>query len=94
MCDQRGVPVWCGGKSETNIGRAANVALASLPNFKLPNDISASDRYYRQDIAEPGFVLADDSTLIVPTEPGLGIHVDLERVTATCQRHLSLPAES
>jgi O-succinylbenzoate synthase len=55
LCSERGVPVWCGGMLETNVGRAANVALATLPNFALPGDISASARYYRQDIAEPNF---------------------------------------
>ena len=82
LCLQKGVPVWCGGMLETNVGRAANVALATLPNFALPGDISASARYYRQDIAEPNFVLNDDSTLSVPTEPGLGVCVIPERLAA------------
>jgi len=84
LCRERGVPVWCGGMLETNIGRASNVALAALPNFSLPGDISASDRYYAEDIADPPFVLNPDSTLDVPTEPGLGVkvnHKNLERFT-------------
>lgn len=92
LCADRGVPVWCGGMGETNIGRAINVALASLPNFALSNDIGASARYFQQDIAEPGFVLGDNSTLVVPTEPGLGVQVDLTRVAAARLRHLTLPA--
>jgi O-succinylbenzoate synthase len=73
LCLERGVPVWCGGMLETGIGRAANVALASLPNFVYPADLSASDRYWRRDLTEP-FVL-DGSQLHVPTGPGLGITV-------------------
>ncbi|HEX8918766.1 MAG TPA: o-succinylbenzoate synthase [Chloroflexota bacterium] len=76
LCLSRGVPVWCGGMLETNIGRAHNVALASLPGFSLPGDISASARYYEHDIAGPGFDLNEDSTITVPGRPGIG--VDLE----------------
>jgi O-succinylbenzoate synthase len=90
LCRERDVPVWCGGMLETNVGRAANVALATLPNFSLPGDISASARYYRQDIAEPNFTLNDDSTLSVPSRPGLGVDVILERVAAVRLRHLVL----
>jgi O-succinylbenzoate synthase len=66
-----GVPVWCGGMLETGLGRAANVALAALPNFTLPGDTSASDRYWREDITPP-FRL-EDGHLEVPTGPGLGV---------------------
>lgn len=76
LCLDRGVPVWCGGMLETGIGRAANVALASLPNFTFPADLSASDRYWRRDLTEP-FVL-EGSQLRVPTGPGLGVHVDTD----------------
>ena len=76
LCQARGLPVWCGGMLETGIGRAGNVALASLPNFTLPGDISASNRYYAEDIAEPLFALNPDSTLSVPTTPGLGVTVN------------------
>jgi len=92
LCAERGVPVWCGGMLETNVGRATNVALASLPNFRLPGDISASARYYREDIAEPNFVLNDDSTLSVPTEPGLGVQVISDRLTACRLRRLARSA--
>ena len=83
-CVGEGVPVWCGGMLETGIGRAANLALASLPGFTLPGDISASDRYYERDIAEPRFSLNSDSTIDVPDKPGLGVDViqeELKRVT-------------
>ncbi len=73
-CRERGVPVWCGGMLETGVGRAANVALAALPGFTFPADISASERYWRRDITEP-FVL-QGSTIEVPAGPGLGVTVD------------------
>jgi O-succinylbenzoate synthase len=70
-CSALGVPVWCGGMLETGIGRAANLALASLAAFSLPGDLSASDRYYLDDITEP-FVLNPDGTIDVPGGPGTG----------------------
>lgn len=76
LCLSRGAPVWCGGMLETNVGRAHNVALASLPGFSLPGDISASARYYEHDIAGPAFVLNEDSTLTVPGGPGIGAELE------------------
>jgi O-succinylbenzoate synthase len=70
VCVEAGVPVWCGGMLETGLGRAGNVALAALPGFTLPGDLSASDRYYRRDLTEP-FVL-DDGHLVVPQAAGVG----------------------
>jgi O-succinylbenzoate synthase len=75
-----GVPVWCGGMLETGIGRACNVALATLPNFRLPGDISASGRYWAEDIVEPPFTLARGGTISVPTRWGLGVRVKVEMV--------------
>ncbi len=76
---ERDVPLWCGGMLETGVGRAVNAALASLPGFTLPHDISATDRYYREDIALPPFRL-EDGHIRVPTQPGLGVEVHLERL--------------
>jgi O-succinylbenzoate synthase len=73
-------PVWHGGMLETGIGRAGNVALASLPNFKLPGDISASKRYYKEDLVEPEFEVAADGTMAVPNKPGIGVEVVMERL--------------
>lgn len=73
VCAALNVPVWCGGMLETGVGRAANVALASLPNFTLPNDTSASSRYFKQDITQP-FEL-ENGYLSVPTKPGIGVDV-------------------
>lgn len=82
MCREAGVPVWYGGMLETNVARAANLALASLPNFALPGDISASHRYYHEDVAVPDFELNPDSTVSVPRAPVLGVAVDKARLAA------------
>jgi O-succinylbenzoate synthase len=76
LCRAKGVPVWCGGMLETGVGRASNLALASLPGFTLPGDISASSRYYKQDITFETFELNPDSTISVPSGPGLGVTID------------------
>jgi len=77
LCAERGVPVWCGGMVETGIGRAANVALASLPNFTLPGDLSASSRFFEQDLAGP-LEIAPGGTISVPEGPGSGVSVSSE----------------
>lgn len=76
LCFARGIPVWCGGMLETGIGRASNLALASLPGFVLPGDISATQRYYHQDITQEIFCLNPDSTIDVPRGDGLGVAID------------------
>ena len=75
LCRDAGVPVWCGGMLETGIGRAANAALAALPGFTLPGDVSASDRFYRRDIVTDPIVL-EDGYVRVPTGPGIGVEID------------------
>ncbi len=72
--------MWCGGLLETGIGRAHNVAIASLPGFVLPNDISASKRYFESDIIEPEFRLNRDGTITVPNGPGIGVDVVHEKL--------------
>jgi len=84
LCAANGIPVWMGGMLETGIGRAGNVAMAAMPNFTLPGDTSASDRYYHRDITQP-FVL-HDGRLKVPVGPGLGVEVDqdyLDSITSS-----------
>jgi O-succinylbenzoate synthase len=86
LCQAKDVPVWMGGMLETGIGRAGNVAMAAMPNFTLPGDTSASDRYYVRDITEP-FVLRD-GRLPVPAGPGLGVSVDrdfLDSITSSVE---------
>ncbi|MBK6914534.1 MAG: o-succinylbenzoate synthase, partial [Ignavibacteriales bacterium] len=83
-CASKNIPVWCGGMLESGIGRAGNVALASLQNFTLPGDISASKRYYKEDIVEPEFLVNKDGTMDVPTKTGISVEVNmkmLEKVT-------------
>jgi o-succinylbenzoate synthase len=77
-CLEAGVPVWHGGMLETGIGRAANLALAALPGFTLPGDISAADRYWHRDVVTEPAVLEADGTIRVPTGPGIGVDVDLD----------------
>jgi O-succinylbenzoate synthase len=74
-CRADGVALWCGGMLETGIGRAHNVALAALPGFTQPGDLSASDRYYARDVVEPSFALGPGGTLEVPRGPGIGVRV-------------------
>ena len=76
-----GVPVWCGGMLETGIGRAHDLHLASLPGFRLPADLSASDRYWKEDLIEPPFRLGPGSTLPVPTGDGIGVEPEEERLS-------------
>src|SRR5215217_894895 len=77
LCRSQSIPVWCGGMLESGIGRAHNIALASLDGFTLPGDISASSRYFERDIISPGVVVSADGTVAVPDGPGLGFEVDL-----------------
>jgi len=88
ICQRHDMPVWCGGLLESGIGRAHNVALCSLPNFRLPADLSASSRYYAQDIVLPPWEINADGTITVPTKPGTGVEVHeelLEKVTVKKQ---------
>jgi O-succinylbenzoate synthase len=81
LCQAKNIPVWCGGMLETGVGRAANLAMASLPNFTLPSDISATERYWAEDIVDEDFVLNEqDSTITVPRKPGLGVTVHEKRL--------------
>ncbi len=87
FCTESGVPVWCGGMLESGIGRAYNVALASLPNFTLPGDLSPSARYWARDIIEPEWTMDADGMVDVPLHsPGIGVTVDRERVDALTVR--------
>jgi O-succinylbenzoate synthase len=90
LCAAHGIPVWHGGMLESGIGRAHNIHLASLPNFRLPGDIAASKRYYQPDLIDPEIDIAPDGTITVPTEPGIGVKIVKERVEKATLRHLSL----
>ncbi len=87
LCVREDVPLWCGGMLESGIGRAHNVALASLPGFTLPGDLSASSRYWERDIVRPEWTLETDGTLRVPlNRSGLGVEVDLDRIEDLTER--------
>lgn len=89
-CHARGVPVWCGGMHEFGVGRAANLAIASLPGFSIPGDVSGSDKYYYEDLVEPA-ILAYHGAIPLPGGVGLGYTVDEARVERACERRLALP---
>jgi O-succinylbenzoate synthase len=86
LCESRGIPVWCGGMLESGIGRAHNLALASLPGFILPGDISASSRYFARDVIVPEVRVGKDGTAAVPQAPGIGFEVDLDYINSKTEK--------
>ncbi|MCO6452045.1 MAG: o-succinylbenzoate synthase [Caldilineales bacterium] len=92
ICQAAGMPVWHGGMLETGIGRAANLAMASLPNFTLPGDLSASDRYFHEDVVDPPAALNPDGTVDVPAGPGIGVDVRLDVIERFTREKLVIAA--
>lgn len=90
FCDSVGMPVWIGGMLETGIGRGHLVAAATLPNVRFPNDISASRRYYEEDLVEPPWELTARGTIRAPSSPGIGVEVLEERLRKRSLKHLPL----
>jgi o-succinylbenzoate synthase len=89
LCQSKSIPVWCGGMLESGIGRAHNIAMSTLPNFTLPGDVSASRRYWTEDIIEPEVEITPQGTIRVPTAPGIGYAARLDRIEAlTKQREV------
>ena len=86
LCQSKGVPVWCGGMLESGIGRAHNIAMSTLPNFTLPGDVSASRRYWAEDIIEPEVEVTRQGTIRVPTAPGIGYTPRIERIESLTKR--------
>jgi O-succinylbenzoate synthase len=80
VCREGGIPVWCGGMLESGIGRAHNIAMATLPGFTLPGDVSASARYWEEDIIEPAVTVSARGTISAPDEPGIGFEVNRARI--------------
>ncbi|MDQ7064514.1 MAG: o-succinylbenzoate synthase [candidate division KSB1 bacterium] len=81
LCAENGIPVWCGGMLESGVGRAHNVALASLGNFTLPGDISPSSRYWQRDIVQPEWQMDDQGMIAVPAgRPGMGVELDMDYI--------------
>ena len=93
VCAANGIPVWCGGMLESGIGRAYNVALASLPNFSLPGDLSPSARYWEKDVVAPEWTMSSDGMVTVPHDrPGLGVTPDRDRIEDLTARVSELTA--
>jgi O-succinylbenzoate synthase len=90
VCRDRGIPAWCGGMHEFGIGRAANVAIASLPGFTLPGDVSGSDKYYHEDLVEPPIVARGGEVAVPFDRPGLGHEPIVERIGRHTLRSLTL----
>jgi o-succinylbenzoate synthase len=79
-CRERNIPVWCGGMLESGVGRAHNIAMSTLPGFTLPGDVSASRRYWREDIIDPEVTVSPSGTIRVPSASGLGYVPNIERI--------------
>jgi O-succinylbenzoate synthase len=90
LCEENGVPVWCGGMLESGIGRLHNIAMASLPNFQMPGDLSASSRYWHEDIIDPEVTVAADGKVDVPDTVGLGHRVREESIERLAIRSTSI----
>ena len=94
LCARHDVPVWCGGMLESGIGRAYNVALASLPNFTMPGDLSPSDRYWDRDIVHPAWTMEDGMVRVPRDRPGIGVELDMEMIDALTVRRERLDARA
>ena len=92
FCRQNQIPVWCGGMLESGIGRAHNIAMSALPGFILPGDVSASQRYWDEDIIEPEVEVTQQGTIQVPTSPGLGYQVARRRIDSLTERQETFTA--
>ena len=93
-CESNGIPVWCGGMLESGIGRACNVALASLANFTKPGDLSPSARYWERDVVTPEWTMNADGMVRVPLDrPGLGVDVDVDRIENLTVRKVVLGSD-
>src|ERR1700761_2573372 len=89
-CEAAAIPVWCGGMLEAGIGRAHNIALSTLPNFTLPGDVSASNRYWKRDLISPAVEITPAGTITVRDEPGFGYEIDFDFMTHVTAREDSL----
>jgi o-succinylbenzoate synthase len=94
LCQTHNLPVWCGGMLESGIGRAHNVALSTLANFKLPGDVSASKRYWKEDIIEPEVEVTSHGTITVSEEPGRGYRIREDLIEKLTTRKETLRAPS
>ena len=86
LCRHSSIPVWCGGMLESGIGRAQNIAMSTLPNFSLPGDVTASQRYWHEDVITPEVTVTAQGTIRVPSEPGIGFVPRLDRIASITVR--------
>jgi O-succinylbenzoate synthase len=86
LCKEKGIPVWCGGMLESGIGRAHNIALSSLENFSLPGDVTASKRYWTEDIITPEVEVSSQGTIKIPSGPGIGYEPRVDRIESLTRR--------
>jgi o-succinylbenzoate synthase len=86
LCQRNNIPVWCGGMLESGVGRAQNIALSTLPNFSLPGDVTASQRYWLEDVIQPEVTVTPHGTIQVPQSPGIGFTPRLNRIASLTLR--------
>jgi len=92
LCQRGEIPVWCGGMLETGIGRAGNIALSTLPNFRLPGDVSASKRYWSEDIVDPEIEVSANGTIVVSNKMGLGYEIKKDLIDRLTVRKETIKA--
>ena len=86
VCREKNIPLWCGGMLESGIGRAHNIAMSTLAGFTLPGDVSASGRYWKEDIIDPPVTVSSRGTITPPEKPGLGFEIKLELIESVTIR--------
>ena len=94
LCRERRTPVWCGGMLESGIGRAHNIAMATLAGFTLPGDVSASSRYWKEDIIQPAVMVTERGTIVAPDKPGIGFEVNRALIDRVTLRREEIKAET
>ncbi len=92
VCRNAGIDIWCGGMLESGIGRAHNIAMSTLKGFTLPGDVSASKRYWHEDIIEPAVEVSSEGTITAPDKPGIGFEVSLDRIEKLMLRKVAINA--
>lgn len=92
VCRENNIPVWCGGMLESGIGRAHNIAMATLSGFTLPGDVSASSRYWEEDIVDPPVTVSTAGTIAAPEKPGIGFDVNVARIERNTVRKETISA--
>src|SRR5215213_242150 len=87
---ENSIPVWCGGMLESGIGRAHNIAISTLAGYTMPGDVSASKRYWHEDIIEPAVEVSPQGTIIAPEGPGIGFEIGRDRIESVAVRSVNI----